>query len=1053
MALRKSNAELLITKGIEQKVSEYVIPDESLARAENVDFAKVGAARKRPGFVHNSNLALGAGALDEIRRLGVRQRREVLCITETVTNLGSSAGVGNAGDTLYSYSEQVQRWIPRGKMPRPNLDILWTSGVGTAGHVGALQQYSIGGVDNYVCIAYPTSTPSTIRVVVFDVGGDVNATLREAPTVVLDTTFQSNGIYIAGWCQAGGNVWLVYGASPLTAAPAGSDFTRARAFRKDLVAFDAIETVISATEAPHFVSSDGTSNFVVLRYGVEGYRVKQYDLDMVLQAEVIENTTGLGLTYCEIAIDARLGYIDLVRHSHTTGKVYVSRLVKGSLAHIINNVYVTTGSAPLAGTGYSNVTIASVDENNACIMWANQFTSLVSTNSTFLSCGLLNMNLGTLVGYFNHLSLVPYAQPFIYDGRLFAVVMHSTGLIHPNGSVTDLTGSKCADESFMCIQIPIGNMNPNSLPMACAQWDNGQVVAKLSFFNQSTQGSLWLTGRHTYQQGSGAYVLSNIAIGTGQSDASWTPAPRLARLEMGDATHRWRAEEFHDYAAFAGGIPYTYDGTRAYELATSLHRPLVIAYAATAGGSLTADLIHFFRVATLHIDGNGRECWSQPSDIVQVTPTGANLQAFIIVTPPTTTMRPDMGNGSSGRMMLYCFGATANAPNEYKVCSAPIEIWPTTLDPVSFFVTSLTESNTQMYTNGFELDNFPPPPCRCMVEHSGRLFVIASDSNELWYSKPYRAERGPEFALGQSIPLADKGTALCSLSDRLAIFTHRSIFAIGGDGPDVTGTPPDAFSRPVLVSPDYGCVEYNAVGRIPLGVVFRGHQGFYLLDMGFGVTYISASVEDTTKNWQATRSIVNDQKSACCRITGFTGDRSEELCFWYDTKRWSMNVLASDVVDSVALGDNLLVAVADTAVTLASRYRLGSRESAIEYQDFDESYDQVLETGWLSFQQAGVFKRIWRVYVLARAAGANATVRVQVWKDWEETVSSDREFELDSLDTEPRNLRIHLKHQKLKAVKVRVTVTSDGAGADIMKIGFELGMRPSGPKEVRENTQ
>lgn len=1051
MPLRKVNAELLITKGIEQKVSEYVIPDESLARAENVDFSKVGAAKKRAGFVRNSNLALGAGALDEIRRLGVRQRREVLCITETVTNLGSSAGVGSAGDTIYSYSEQTERWILRGKMPRPNVDILWTSGVGTAGHVGTLQQYSIGGIDNYVCIAYPTSTPSTVRVVVFDVGGDVGGALREAPTVVIDTTFQSNGIYIAGWCQAGGNVWLVYGASPLGPAPAGSDFTRARAFRKDLVAFDTIETVVHSTEAPHFVSSDGTNNFVVTRYGVEGYRVKQYDADMNLIAEVIENTTGLGLTYCEIAIDARLSYIDLVRHSHATGNVYVSRLVKGSLAHVINNVYVTTGIAPVAGTGYSNVTIASISETQAVILWGNQFTSLVSTDSAFLSCGLINMTTGAVQGYFNHLGLVPYAQPFIHDGRLYAVVMHTTGLVQPNPSF--VTGTTSADESFMCIQIPLGDMNPNSLPLPCAQWDYGGIVAKLSFFNSAVQGSFWLTGRHVFQSGDGVYVLSNAAIAVGQSSLSWTPAPRLTRLEMGDATHRWRAEEFHDYAAFAGGVPFSYDGTRAYELSAALHRPAPLAWGVQAGGSLAADILHFFRVATLHIDGNGRECWSQPTETMSLTPTGANLQAYVVVAPVTTTMRPDMSNGSGGRMLLYCFGATANAPNEFKVCSQPIEIWPTTLDPIRFVITALTESNTQMYTNGFELDNFPALPCRCIVEHSGRLFIIASDSNELWYSKPYRAERGPEFALGQSMPLTDKGTALCSLNDRLAVFTHRSIYAVGGDGPDVTGTPPDAFSRPILVSPDYGCVEYNAVGRTPLGVVFRGHQGFYLLDMGFGVSYIGASVEDTTRAWLATRSIVHDQRNACCRITGFTGDRSEELCYWYDTKRWSLNVLASDVVDSVALGDNLLVAVADTSVTLASRYRLGSRASAIEYQDFEEPYSQVLETGWLSFQNAGVFKRIWRVYALVRAAGVDATVRVQVWKDWEDTASSDREFELSSLDTEPRNLRVHLKHQKLKAVKVRVSVTSDGAGADVMKIGFELGVRPNGPKEVRENSQ
>jgi hypothetical protein len=86
-------------------------------------------------------------------------------------------------------------------------------------------------------------------------------------------------------------------------------------------------------------------------------------------------------------------------------------------------------------------------------------------------------------------------------------------------------------------------------------------------------------------------------------------------------------------------------------------------------------------------------------------------------------------------------------------------------------------------------------------------------------------------------------------------------------------------------------------------------------------------------------------------------------------------------------------------------------------------------------------------------AKSDATVRIQVWKDWEERVSSDREFELSAVAQDPQNLRVHLKHQKLKAVKVRVTVTATGEGVELMKLGFELGLRQGGPKEVREQTQ
>lgn len=1052
MPLRKTNAELLIAKGIEQKVPDVIVPDESLSRAENVDFGKVGIARKRQGFVRNSNLVLGAGVLDEMRRLAVRQRREVLCVTETVTSIGSSAGVGTAGDTIFSYSEETERWIARGKMPRPNLDVLWTSGVATGGNLGLQYQMVCGGVDNYVCVAYQAAGFETTRVVVFDVGGDVNATLRESPTVVFDTSFPVTGAStLAGWAQAGGRVWLVYGSGGHTTAPSAGDRTAARAFRPDTVTFDDVETVLDASQSIRAVSTDGTFIYTMMRFATGGWEVRKYDSNLLELAAKTENIRTMAGE--ENAIDARGGYVDIVRHDTNTGDVYISRLRKTNLIPILIDAYVTTGSVSASNTARGNVTICTTSETDAVILWANQNSVNITTQPTYLSVGLMDMNTGALKGFFNHMALVPYSQPFIHDGRVYFVAMHTTGMVRPNASPTNVLGTKGDKESFMCFQIPLDAMNPNNVPFPCAQWDYGNVITKTSFFGSVTFGSLWLSCMSHYQVGSAVYLVTNIATTSGQTKADFLPAPRLVRLEMGDATHRWRNDEFHDYTAFAGGVPYVYDGTRTYELSTALHAPAVLAFGASNGGTLPDATQYYLQLAMLFTDGNGRECWSPPSEIVSFTTASPNQSGYIIAAPVTTTMKTDLGNGAYGRMRLYCFIATASAPNEFKVATDPVEIYPQNISPVGFGIAFEPDpANAQMYTAGFELDNHPAPPCRALVVHSGRLFVIASDTNEVAYTKPFRNERGPEFALGQRIPLPDKGTALASINDRLAIFTHRSVLAVGGDGPDVTGNPPDAFSRPVVISPDYGCVEYCAVGRTPLGVIFRGHQGFYLLTMGFEVQYIGGSVEDITSQWQATRSIVHDQKSACCRITGWTGDRSEELCFWYDTKRWSMNLLASDIVDSVALGDNLLMAVSDTTVALASRYRLGAR-AGVEYQDFDMPYEQVLETGWVSFQQAGVFKRVWRTYALVRAIDADATVRIQVWKDWDDEPSSDREFELVAADTEPRNLRVHLKHQKLKAIKVRVTVTSDGAGVDVMKIGFELGMRTGGPKEPRENTQ
>lgn len=1049
--LRKSNAELLISKGIEQKVPDEIIPDESLALAENVDFSKIGIAKKREGFVQNSNLILGAGAMDEVRRLGVRQRREVLCITEDVSLIGDPVGVSTAGDTLFSYSEQAQRWIARGKMPRPNVDILWTSstsGPGGPGTSARTADFVTGGIGNYVCVAHQVGDGSAFRVVIFDAGGDVSGAVREAPTIILDVVIQEL-VTLVGWVTAGNNVWLVYTAL--------GPYTAARAFRVDAslapLSFDsATERQMyglltdSAGAAVGGVSSDGTNIFAVFALGAGGYEVRIFDSELTrLAADV---NTAVLLVSQEQAIDARLGSIDIVRRDFNTGKLYISRHDKTTAVGSLTNVNVANG----ASTGsLTNLAICSYNDTDAVIVMGDTYTTQILIQPATLFCIAVRMSTGAGLGFFNHQGLVPYAQPFIVDGRVFFIAMHTSGLVHPNASVTDLSGTQPGEESFMCLQVPLDNMNQHNVPFPAAQWDYGQCVVKNGSDASFSLGTFWVNGHTTYQVGSAVYVLTSGASVAGQSTLDWLSLPRLTRLEFGDAEHRWRHEEFHDLAGFAGGTPFVYDGTRTYEMSTALHCPVPLAWDVVNGGSLPDSTEIFLRAAMLFVDGNGRECWSQPSRIVSVTTATPKLTAEIWVMPVTTTVKPDMGNGFTGRMKLFLFAATQDAPDEYKVACAPVEVNPYDTAPVQMFVTApIPDGNGQMYTAGFELDNFPAPPCRSMVTHSGRVFGIASDSNEVFYTKPFRADRGPEFALGQSIPLPDKGTALASLNDRLAIFTHRSVLAVQGDGPDVTGTPPDAFSRPVLVSQDYGCVEYCAVGRTPLGIIFRGQQGLYLLTMGFDVTYIGAQVEDITRAWVSTRSIVHDQRSACCRITGFTGEHSQELCYWYDTKRWSMNLLASsDAVDSVALNDNLLVA---TDAGVASRYLLGSR-GAVVHQDFGSSYQQIIETGWLSFQNSGVLKRVWRVYAQVRAVDSKATVLFEVWKDWETRLSSSREFYLTSLDETARVLRVHLKHQKIKSIKVRITVTSDGGGIELMKLGFELGLRPSGPKEVREQTQ
>lgn len=1055
MALQKFTAELLLSKGIEQKVPEEVIPDESLTVAENVDFSKAGAARKRQGFVPNSNLVLHAGILDEARRLGSRQGREVLCVTETVTQIGSAAGIGNAGDTLFSYSEQAERWVPRGKMPRPNIEVMWKSGLVASDDVNIVAPsfaFVTGGIQNYVCTAYRVRSQtggSIIRVVVMDVGGDVGAPAREAATVIIDTAFRIGTGEPVGWVTAGDKVWLVVSSSN----PSGA---YAYAFRFADLTFDTVPVTLTTTEQVLAISGDGDNVFMVHTSGTD-YEIRKYTRNLSLLVTVLD--TGAAMARSEAAIDARSGvYLDVVRHNTTTGDVYVSRFSSATLTAVISSTYVTTGiAAPSLGVQRGNLQICTTNGQNALILWADQNSYHISNEPTYIAVGLINMMTGAVLGYFTHVGLVPYAQPFLVDGRCFFVAMRSTGYIHPNGNSFDVSGTVPGEEAFLCLQVPLDNMNPWNVPLACAQWRYGQAQAKfLGTSGGALEGTYWAHGKTIYQSGSSVYVMTNVLADAGQNETKILPMPELVRLEFGDAVHRWRHVDFHDTAFFAGGVLTAYDGDRAYEAATQLHNPALCSYGVSAGGSLTADVRHFLQVALLYTDANGRECWSQPSYIAEVVPTGANLQAYINFIPCRLSMKPDLGNQFTGRTRAFVFMWNANDTTP-RAAAEPREVDPTSVNSMNFTIaTEPTGGAVQMYTSGFEQDNFPPPPCRSIASHNGRLFVIGDDDNQVWYSKPARAARAVEFTEAQTIPLPERGTALASIGDRLVIFTTKAIYAIQGDGPGVTGVPADGFSRPLLISPDYGCVEYCAAGRTPLGIIFRGEQGLYLLTQGFSVEYIGGSVEDITSGWESIRAIVHDQELSCCRIIGYTGSESQELCFWYDTKRWSLNGLALEdysVIDAMMMGSNLLEATTDRSVAVVSRWRLGTRVATPGHQDYGNDYDQVVETGWVSFNHVGTLKRFYRALVFLKPLGAEARVRIQVFKNWEEAHSSDREFLLTADETEARFLRVHLKEQKIKAARIRVTVTSSGAGVELLKLGFEMGMKQMAVKEKRAWSQ
>lgn len=159
-----------------------------------------------------------------------------------------------------------------------------------------------------------------------------------------------------------------------------------------------------------------------------------------------------------------------------------------------------------------------------------------------------------------------------------------------------------------------------------------------------------------------------------------------------------------------------------------------------------------------------------------------------------------------------------------------------------------TTANQFLYTEGGELDNDALPAALDIASANGRVWVLSGeDATQVWPSKLLKEEgsqlRGPEWSRGLMLRLPEPARALASLDDRVVALCERGLYVIQGEGPDnlLGGA---AFSVSKLAA-DFGVRDPRGVVECPLGVVFRGPRGVYLLGRDLALNYIGQGIEVT----------------------------------------------------------------------------------------------------------------------------------------------------------------------------------------------------------------
>lgn len=204
------------------------------------------------------------------------------------------------------------------------------------------------------------------------------------------------------------------------------------------------------------------------------------------------------------------------------------------------------------------------------------------------------------------------------------------------------------------------------------------------------------------------------------------------------------------------------------------------------------------------------------------------------------------------------------------------------------------------YLNTGEQQNKAPPAADIIAEGKDRIFLAgAEDPNAVHYSKPLRDGRVAEFNPANVMLAPNDGgpiTALGFVNDLLVIFKKRQIYAVAGEGPNLFGQ--GFFSNPELINTDVGCIDQRSVVSTPDGLVFLSEKGWKILTKGLQVMYLGADVEAyNDQSFSGAVLVSSSNQVRCIASSGSTLVYDYFVRAW---ARWSQPVgIGAVVIDGV----------------------------------------------------------------------------------------------------------------------------------------------------------
>ena len=654
------------------------------------------------------------------------------------------------------------------------------------------------------------------------------------------------------------------------------------------------------------------------------------------------------------------------------------------------------------------------------------------------------------------------SESFSYESSRYICVSYTCG------KTNSLNGNL-----FTLLAPLVGSNSGEWTPIAASQ--SGEQPSNFTTDHQSgLESSLRLFGslsRVTERiSGSGLFAFgSNRFSGLAQTSSATvntTQEIRASSLVTLDLTpaRPLRSLETPNGLLITGGFLHHYDGNSISENGF-FHAPVFdsptpkTAEIGTGSGWVAGFGSIRYRCVYEWYDEMGNLHRSAPSASISASISNASQKVLLSVYVPQFT-RKTSGISSDDSTILtgisVAFFRTAADGSLYSRIGS-VEIDSTGAYPVvansrvanftDYGLDSDTSDHELLYTIGGIPANIFVGSCKDLAMHKERAFVTTSE-NSVMFSKAMTFRDGVNFSDMGSARVGSEAqsvNAIESAGEAFVIFTDSDGFYITGEGPDGAGV--GGFTEPKRFAPGLGAIASSSHLTSAGGAFICTTRGLARILPDLKIDYIGARVEDVIGgdplNTMCLDESVNEARFFL--VNAVSG--SEDTIVVYNTL---YNQLTVHKVAYAGLNSGTGAFYMD-----GSLYRVTSDGNVHRYQSKQYTdnctgselvYDMNVTTGDINMAGLQSAQRVYRFSVLGNYVSPHTLSLFSYINYSTSTSSSSYETfsQAISADTNPYIYRVHLKNQKCRAVRIRISIhgaTATGEAVHLQGLALEIGTR------------